>query len=220
MPALSDLSGQVFSRLTVVKLDPVRHGIYRHWICRCECGNTTSVRTASLRNGKKRSCGCLMLEAAATLARRCLLKHGKTETTEYRIWCGIKYRCYVHSCPAYKNYGGRGVTVADIWLNDFAAFVAYVGARPSMRHTLDRIDTNGNYEPGNVRWATWEQQQNNRRNNHLITKDGVTHTLAEWCKLLGIHRSLVDGRMRQGWPEHKLLYPSTRIRRVSQDNKI
>lgn len=91
--------------------------------------------------------------------------HRMGQTPEYKAWCNMMHRCYDTKEPGYKRYGGRGISVYDGWRNDFLAFYAYLGNRPSSEYSLDRIDSNGNYEPGNVRWATWHQQQTNKRSN-------------------------------------------------------
>lgn len=169
MPAALDLSGQRFGRL--VALDRV--GTNRHgkpiWRCQCDCGCQTETLTPLLRNGHARSCGCLQLEAAhCALAKitRPGFRHGRYGTPLYKLWLGVKARCLYKSATGYEKYGGRGIGMYAEWLSSFEAFAAYFDAKlgprpPSM--TLDRIDNDGDYEPGNVRWATPKQQRANQR---------------------------------------------------------
>jgi hypothetical protein len=119
-------------------------------------------------------------------------KHGASRTApEYRVWSGMKRRCYRPSEPSYTNYGGRGIRISDEWLGEhgFENFIAHVGPQPTSAHEIDRINNDGNYEPGNVRWATRVQQSRNRRTNHMLTAFGKTQTMIEWATESGI-----DGR--------------------------
>lgn len=134
--------------------------------------------------------------------------HGETSgerSTEYIIWQGLKRRCLNPKLREYPNYGGRGIQVCQRWLDGFENFLADVGRRPSPKHSLDRIDGDGNYEPGNVRWATANVQQRNRRNNRLLTLDGVTRCATEWAEIFGIGQSLIGQRLRKGWSDERTL---------------
>lgn len=118
----------------------------------------------------------------------------------------MKTRCTNPKATKYADYGGRGIRVCDAWLTSFEAFLTDVGTRPSRQHSLDRIDNNGNYEPGNVRWSTVVRQNYNRRSNHLITHNGVTLTLTEWAQRLGITRSTLSARFNlRGWTIDKAM---------------
>lgn len=150
-----DLTGQRFGLWTVLERDKTQAYVY--WICHCDCGTVKSVRSMSLLNGGSQSCGCLRNGSSNTRS------HGMTGTPEFVAWQNMKARCYSLSCIQFKDYGGRGISVCDEWLHDFQAFYDHVGPRPSSQHSLDRIDNNGDYEPGNVRWATRAQQNSNRR---------------------------------------------------------
>lgn len=138
---------------------------------------------------------------------RTYVKHNRTNTPEYTAWHQMKSRCI--DDPLYKYYefyAGRGIKVCDRWLNDFQTFFNDVGVRPSPQHSLDRYpNKNGNYEPGNVRWATDIEQQNNMRSNRLMTLEGVTHTTSEWCKILGLKRSTIGNRLYRGWSDFRTL---------------
>lgn len=124
-------------------------------------------------------------------------RHGGRRTDEYRIWRHMRTRCENQNCPAYKWYGGRGIKVCERWL-DFKNFFDDMGARPSKKHTIDRIDVNGDYAPSNCRWATMKTQQRNRSNNVIYTHNGVTASLAELCELNGCKYSTVHMRLVKG----------------------
>lgn len=124
----------------------------------CECGNTTDVNYSSVKSGEIKSCGCIKKQSR---------KHGSAsrgkQTTEYRAWCSMKYRCLNPNSKDYYMYGEKGIKVCDEWIKSFESFFDYVGLKPSPEYSLDRIDPFGNYEPGNVRWATPRDQRINQR---------------------------------------------------------
>lgn len=127
-------------------------------LCECACGVIRWVYKAALTSGRSKSCGCLKREVASRLRRI----HGRSYTPEYTVWQGMINRCHRPLHPAFRNYGARGISVCDEWRNEFARFFAHIGPRPSNKHSVDRIDNDGNYEPGNVRWATATQQAQNK----------------------------------------------------------
>lgn len=193
-----DIEGQKFGRLTVTRYVEQRKR-RAHWLCRCECGNELIVSGKHLRNGHTQSCGCLKVDKITT--------HGQggtpgKRTDEYRIWNGMMVRC--HSPSAHPLYGGRGIQVCERW-RQFKNFFSDMGKRPSPKHSIDRIDTNGHYEPGNCRWATQVEQANNTRTNRILEWHGESRTVAEWARHLGVNPSMLINRLHKGWNVHDTL---------------
>lgn len=156
---MKDITGQTFRRLTVLKFHAVINR-KRYWLCRCECGNEKLFQTAHLTSRPDViSCGCH--NRARTISTN--TTHGGTRTPEFITWQRMKSRCHSETNPSYPRYGGRGIHVCAEWRHDFAAFLAHIGQRPSTDYSIDRIDNNRGYEPGNVRWALDDQQRLNRR---------------------------------------------------------
>lgn len=181
----------------------------KFWLCRCDCGTEREVRQTLLRNGQSRSCGCFHNEQAAAHIANVQRSHGMADTPEYTIWHLMHQRC---RDPARRNYGERGITVCERW-SDFANFYADMGTRPSADHSIDRINVNGNYEPGNCRWATKKEQSRNQRKNRLLTFQGETLCLAEWCERFGIPKGRLETRLALGWDVERALTAPTRSRR-------
>lgn len=208
-----DISGQRFGRL--VALDLRIDGKTSKWRCLCDCGSESLVQCGSLVHGNTKSCGCLKRDV--TIARN--TTHGQSvrgnRTTEHRTWLAIKERCYNPNADKYRYYGGRGITVCDRWRGSFEDFFADMGPKPTRRHTIDRKDSNGNYDPLNCEWVTQAEQTRNTRRNIRITKDGVTLVASEWDRRLGFKEGTIKGRIARGWPMERLLEPlSTQGRRV------
>jgi hypothetical protein len=166
------------------------------WNCVCDCGTQRAVRGDHLRGGRSPSCGCMTKERMTT--------HGMYKASEYFAWNNMLRRCEEPDHPEFKNYGARGIAVCDAW-HSFEAFFADVGARPSSAHSLDRIDNNGPYNPSNCRWATAQQQSDNRRSNQLLTLHGRTMTITKWAKEVGVNPTTIKQRLRCGWPLQRAL---------------
>lgn len=133
-------------------------------------------------------------------------KPARKPTPEYMAWSAMLHRCSNPNSPFWKDYGGRGISVCAEW-RDYERFLKDVGKKPSPHHSLDRIDNNGDYSPGNVRWATWKQQIRNRRNTKFITVDGVTRSLPEWCEIRGLSLGTAWARVSRGWPDQEVIAP-------------
>lgn len=188
------------SRLEVVReVAPIESGGQKQRAveCRCDCGDVRVYRLYSLRNGNTRSCGCLA-EESGNPGRQ---THGCSELPEYAIWCGIRRRCSNPTDSAWKNYGGRGIRVCSRWNESFEAFFADMGPRPSDNHSIDRFpDNNGDYEPGNCRWATAKEQARNTRRNYLVFHNGETKCVAEWAEQYRVKSCILYSRLIAGWP--------------------
>jgi hypothetical protein len=205
MPAHVDITGQRFGRLTALYMTakagrkPRRD---QRWLFRCTCGNETEVGKQDVTQGKTVSCGCRHAETSRETGKK-NATHGHTRSRkpspEYSSWCAMHKRCGNPNDKHYKDYGGRGITVCQRW-NSFEAFLANMGLKPYPKHTIDRIDPNGNYEPGNCRWATSrEQRANTRRNNRLFTIGGRTQTILQWAREASIDPGVSRQRIEAGW---------------------
>lgn len=201
---IKDITGRRFGRLTVIGIAGRDNHRQVIWRCRCDCGKEANVRGYSLRSGNTQSCGCLADERRAETHR----KHGGTHTRLYRIWGGMKARCFSPNEPCYPYYGGRGIKVCDEWLSfeTFQTWAISHGYRDDL--TIDRINVNGHYEPSNCRWATLKVQQNNKRSNRVIEFNGESRTLQEWAEAIGInHSTLIERIERWGSVEEALTIP-------------
>ena len=179
------MENQRFGSWTTVEKKIVVSGHRKRifWRCICECGAQKDVSQDNLICGRSRSCGCRRGEAIA----RAKTKHDQCYTRLYEIWTGMKERCYNPAVASYKDYGGRGIKVCDEWVSDYRMFSEWAlanGYTDSL--TIDRIDNNKDYCPENCRWSDRITQANNKRTNINIEWKGEVHTLAEWCRILGL----------------------------------
>lgn len=199
---LIDLTGQKFGRLIVIGRSKESDGKHTRWDCDCECGAVGVTATSDdLKSGRKRSCKCLQKELASAK----FMKHGHKRigmgTREYESWCSAKARCFNSAHPGYALYGGRGITVCPEWVHDFGAFLTHIGPRPP-RTSLDRYpDQNGNYEPGNVRWASATEQGRNKRNNVCVKWHGQLIPLVQIAEIENVnYKSLHWLHRKNGLP--------------------
>lgn len=202
-----DLTGQRFCHLVVVGLAPLsaRTGncTSRYWECRCDCGKTHVVRKDILKSGRSRSCGCFRVELFREKHPNRV--HGLSDRPEYDAWVNMLSRCYNPDCESYPRYGGRGIRVCEQWKNSPEAFLADVGDRPSPKHSLDRIDNDGGYEPSNVRWSTYAEQNRNHSANIYIEHNGVRLVIQDWAARAGIKQQTLRSRLNRGWSVAKAL---------------
>lgn len=186
-----DLAGQRFGKLKVLSISHKKRSSY--WCCKCDCGSQVIIREWCLLNGTRTTCGCV--------GHKTNLKHGqsgRTRTKEYYTWCSMVGRCQNPNLPMYKRYGGRGITVCERWRNSYETFLSDLGKAPSKKHSIERINNDGNYEPGNCKWATNDEQQRNRQGVILVTHNNLTLPLSDWCNRLKLNRSTVRKYLNNG----------------------
>jgi hypothetical protein len=211
--SLIDMTGKTFGRLTVIERASENRGRQPMWLCRCVCGEMTTVSGRNLRTHHTQSCGCLRPDVSAAVHTR----HGAARQTHrtrlYRVWCAMLGRCRNANDPAYLHYGGRGITVCDRWQGEhgFENFLADMGPKPTPKHTLDRTDNDRGYGPDNCRWATRIEQNRNRRDNHLVCYRGQTLPLSQWAEKLGVNARMVGERLRRGWTAERAFEAPKRI---------
>ena len=178
--------GDKFNKLTAIKFIEKRNS-QQYWLFICDCGIEKVIRVENVKIGHTKSCGCLQKE----------IKHGMIKTRVYKSWQSMKDRCLNKNNPAYKNYGDRGITICDEWL-DFENFLKDMGERLKGK-SIDRINNNGNYCKENCQWATQKEQNNNTRTNIFLTYKNKTQTMSQWAKELKINRHTLYWRIRNGW---------------------
>lgn len=189
-----DLSGQSFGKLKVVGYVGKDAFGDSFWQCHCDCGRVApAVAGNNLKSGRTGSCGCE--------------QHGnRGKAKEYTAWNAIRARCCNPNSIQYADYGGRGVLMCDRWKESFESFLADMGPKPGPGYSIDRFpDNNGNYEPGNCRWATRTEQNRNKRNNRMLTFNGVTKSMAQWAEETGISYFVLRSRKQRGWSDEDAL---------------
>lgn len=192
--------GKTFNMLTVIEECKERKRKEKQYKCKCACGNITYVTGYNLRSGQTKSCGCLSkLNHYKT--------HGKSNTRLYRIYNNMKERCYNKNVSQYRDWGGRGITICDEWLNDFMSFYdwAYENGYDD-NLSIDRIDNNKSYSPDNCRWVDVKTQNNNKRSNVYLTFKGKTQSLQKWADDLGIPKSRLQNRYYRNWSTKDILF--------------
>lgn len=209
-----DLTNQRFGRLTVeYEANINKKGVY--WVCTCDCGNETIVKSSYLISGDTKSCGCLKNDTIQNLTKT----HGKSKTTRlYNVWKGMRQRCNNINSSAYHNYGGRGIRICPAW-NDFQEFYewaihnGYDDNEQAKYCSIERVDVNGDYCPENCKWVTRKQQANNTRRNHHLTFNGQTRTISEWEDVTGIPQKVIWNRIEKcNWTVDKALTEEVRSR--------
>jgi hypothetical protein len=205
---MKDIIGMKFGRLKVksIAATNIKHGKPNiTYLCICDCGKEKIVSHPSLLYSKVSSCGCLQKEIVKSIGQK-NRKHGKTPKKLYRVWEGIHERCRDKKHISYSRYGGQGVTVCQEW-SDYTVFRDWAlnsGYREGL--SIDRLNSNGNYEPSNCRWTDTKTQSRNRRSNKYITLNGETLTYADWEKKLGLSRGVIHWRISAGWTEEEAVF--------------
>lgn len=196
---LKDIVGQKFGLLTVIsRAKTSSKNRETKWNCLCECGNTKIIYGNSLKSGRTTSCGCYVKKINTT--------HGCSKHPLFQTWQAMVKRCINKNDPAYKNYGGRGISVCNEWINSPSQFIKDMTPKPEGLE-LDRIDNNGNYSKQNCKWSTRQEQCTNRRTTRLITFNNQTNSILEWSRITGINRRTIAQRLSKNWSiEHVLTY--------------
>lgn len=197
---VKDLTGQRFGRLLVASYAG-KHRKRHKWNCVCDCGNLSCIDRPQLTGGKSVSCGCYKKELLSRVAKT----HGMCNSAEYHIYRNMLARCHNEKNTSFPGYGGRGITVCDRWMESFENFYADMGSRPSKIHSIDRINNDGNYEPGNVKWSTPSQQTRNCRHTKKIFYKGESKLVMDWAAIFGIDRHVLYYRIRNKWSPEKTL---------------
>lgn len=195
MTRKKDYVGQTSGRLTVIG-ETVENG-KRKLVCRCECGNTKNILPSNFSRGHTLSCGCLKNDIISSGAHT---THGlrSKNIRLYNIWKGMRKRCRNPKSNRWERYGGRGITVCDEW-DDYSVFYQWaMKSGYSDELSIDRIDNDKGYYPGNCRWSSPKEQANNRKTNHLIEMNGEIHTIAEWSNITGIDQATILQRIKRG----------------------
>lgn len=208
------MTGIRFGRLLVLDQSGRDRWGQVRWRCLCDCGKEHAAVGGKLRRGEVLSCGCGKSAACAAAN----IKHGGSArgrmTPEYRAWQNLIHRCENPKAKQYKDWGGRGIKVSPDWRHDFARFLADVGPRPSPQHSIDRRENDGNYEPGNVRWATRMEQRHNSRHLRMITFGSTTMPLVSWAHRTGIDGETIAYRLDAGWSPERALTEPVRSRKL------
>ncbi len=184
-----DIIGKRFGKLTVLTHHHRNEGYRNFYECLCDCGNKKIVYKQMLTSGKTTHCGCLFVHPA--------IIHGLSHVPEHGVWLNIINRCTKPNDRGYKNYGGRGIKICDKWLNSFVEFYNDMGSRPSNKHSIDRIDNNGDYCPENCKWETKHNQCRNQRRNLKITYNGETMCVTDWAKKMNLNVETLACRIRK-----------------------
>lgn len=208
-----------YGRLTILHRLPSDGSGKAKWACECECGKVVPVATDKLRSGHTKSCGCYRLERCKATSTTHGHSTNHRRTRVYRIWAQMLQRCLNSNDQAYPWYGGRGIMACDRWQESFENFLEDMGEPPTAKHSLDRVNVNGNYEPDNTRWATLKEQGRNTRSNRLLTHNGRTMTMVEWSEETGIPYGVLNARIN-GYKWNAARALETPVSAPRADNKL
>lgn len=207
MKLKENLVGLRFTRLVVNEFAYKDDHSNNYWKCVCDCGAEITVAQSSLRRTLTQSCGCLQKERA----RESNSTHRMSNTSEYRIWCGIIQRTSNVKEVLYEYYGGRGIKVCERWLRSFENFYEDMGPRPGPEYSIERINNERNYCPENCKWSTDVEQNRNRRSNVMITFEDKTMCMTDWAEEKYINLSTLRDRLSRGWSIEKALNTPARF---------
>jgi hypothetical protein len=208
---IKDITGQRFGNLLIIKAVYQDKKNAWHWLCKCDCGNEKIISGVNIRSGHTQSCGCYNRER--TLETH--ITHGKTDSKIHYTYINMKQRCLNSNHPEYHNYGGRGITVCERWLGSegFINFYRDMGD-PPVKHELDRINNNGDYEPGNCRWATSSEQSRNTRMTIMLERNGENKSLSDWADIFNIRAKTLWSRLYVSkWDQERAFTEPVRNRR-------
>jgi len=215
-----DITGKKFGRLTAIKRTGTNKWGGAIWLFICDCGKETEKEATRVNKGLTRSCGCLQHEIEIQSGKKTIhfaqesnVTHGLSKHRLCRIWRLMKNRCSNSNDKTFKNYGSRGITVCDEWLNSSESFFNWAFKNGySKELSLDRKNNNEGYSPENCKWSTPKEQCNNKRNNRIILFNGESKTLTQWCDVYKIRYGLVLSRLKRGWNisdalQHQIIKP-------------
>lgn len=205
-----DYVGRRFGRLVVLECAGAHRGkmgavSYLNWKCLCDCGKEAVVSGTGLREGRTQSCGCLRLER---LRASSVVTHGRSCSKIHRAWIAMLNRCRNPNATQFRDYGGRGIKVCKQWEHSFVRFAEDMGEPPTSRHTLDRIDNDGNYTPRNCRWSTYSEQNRHTRRSAILEMNGESHSLVEWQEITGIRACQLGIKYREKITKGRRFHPA------------
>lgn len=207
MAPLRDITGVRYERLVAIRVAHTDHRGQVSWLCKCDCGKYTRVR--QLLSGRIKSCGCYFKEMQHTW----VTKHGRYKTPEYTTWSALRQRCNNPRNKRYHRYGGRGIKVCARWQSSFESFYKDMGPKPSLKHTIDRIDNDKGYSKQNCKWSTHSEQNFNNSRNKPVFINGSKYTVKDLALAHNLHEVTIRSRIRLGFSGEDLIKPPRTLRR-------
>lgn len=202
MSKIINMVGERYERLLVTSRADNNKSGRAMWNCLCDCGKTKAIIGVTLRNGRSKSCGCIRSE----MNTERLTIHGMAQSPEYSVWVAMIQRCTNPNNKEFENYGDRGISVCERWVNSFSNFIKDMGERPTHRHSIERVDNNTGYSPENCAWATMTEQSKNKRTTIFCTINGVKKPLVDWAREYCIDPGLIRDRKRRGWSDEQAVF--------------
>ena len=196
MRRINVVTGERYGSLIILN-EVEKRGVFRTFLCKCDCGRVKVFRFNDIRTGHSTSCGCARTESCSS--------HGMSNLAEYKTWQDMKGRCLNKKHMSFGYYGGRGIQVCDRWMR-FENFYEDMGPKPGKEYSIDRIDNGGDYCPDNCHWATRKDQNSNTRRNRIIDIGGVSRSVTEWASFVGVKYGTVSSRLSRGWDPVDAIY--------------